>query len=94
MSKYTPGPWSVYETKTSNWLVYASNGIANACPEGQLVANCGVTALPATREELDANARLIAAAPELLQALKLIIASGFAYGVEAGKAAIAKAEGK
>lgn len=66
----TPGPWIVYKSEYSAWLVYAPGGIKNACPEGQLVANCGVTSLPATREELNANASLVAAAnPETIQTI-------------------------
>ena len=59
--KHTPGPWEVNYTRFSQ--VTASNGA--------LVATCekldGLTTL-------QANARLISAAPDLLEAAKLVIA--------------------
>ncbi|MGP5757726.1 hypothetical protein [Pseudomonas aeruginosa] len=62
MSKHTPGPWHV--------------GGPNKCTiydkHGQRLANSfeGVMATQRTDSECEANARLIAAAPELLEALK------------------------
>ena len=52
--------------------------------------------LPELAAECKANARLIAAAPEMLAALKGIVSAGnYHVGVHnAAKAAIAKAEGK
>ncbi|HCL3090184.1 TPA: hypothetical protein N1985_003289 [Pseudomonas aeruginosa 1BAE] len=61
MSKHTPGPWHV--------------GGPNKCTiydkHGQRLANSfeGVMATQRTDSECEANARLIAAAPELLDAL-------------------------
>ena len=42
----------------------------------------------------EANARLIAAAPDLLEALKTIVSHCDKYSLEKARAAIAKAEGK
>jgi hypothetical protein len=48
------------------------------------------------KDELIANARLIAAAPDLLEALKLLLSSAHDYqsGITEARAAIAKAEGR
>jgi len=59
MTQHTPGPWVLHEGKT------AVNGA-----DGHLVASCG--SLPYRNKwDEEANARLIAAAPELLEALIL-----------------------
>ena len=89
MSKHTPGPWFVpaptYRT------LYVEARIGNMML--QEVASCGPTADPAQQA---ANARLIAAAPELLEALKVLVENG-GIGPEQmfhdARAAIAKATG-
>ncbi len=57
MSKHTKGPWAINE-----FLVYAENG--NGCT----LATINSTSKGISDEEAQANARLIAAAPELLEA--------------------------
>lgn len=92
---HTPGPWKLDGPDI--------NGIGNvvgfyvAVPSGgrvgQSFANCLVT----TNEQCEANARLIAAAPELLETLKAMVKlfNGFqGMALTNAKAAIAKAEGK
>jgi hypothetical protein len=64
MSKYTAGPWSVdgntvYTTKSAGW--YRGKEIR----QNAFSAN-----IQAPEDELQANARLIASAPELLEALQ------------------------
>lgn len=85
MSKHTPGPWIATGTTVSE---QASYGTGN-----RVVAECGQS----TNGETDlANARLIAAAPELLEILKTICRANefsLAMRVQAEKA-IAKAEGE
>lgn len=63
MSKHTPGPWTVSRETTRGQFVTETHirGPHNA--HVALVGPC----------EIDANARLIAAAPELLTALKMIM---------------------
>ncbi|MCD9005201.1 hypothetical protein LDO31_02930 [Luteimonas sp. XNQY3] len=96
MSAHTPGPWQYVATEyPRGWLIEARDGtytIAVVRDGSGSVAN-------------EANARLIAAAPELLEALILLeremVASGNAkaadYGwkpaIEKTRAAIAKATG-
>ena len=97
-SKATPGPWDV-EPKGSRHFVDGADGLTVA-----YLDRAGVR----ERSEIEANARLIASAPELLEALELALetiygqaellrACGAAYGIGAtlkrATEAIAKAKG-
>ncbi len=86
MSKHTPGPWKPTYESDPYRLVDHTDG-------REIAAVSGVD-----NENRDANARLIAAAPDLLEALKGLLPmweSGVSEPwVEAAKAAIAKAEGE
>jgi len=80
-SKHTPGPWFARKTFSGSSEIAAENG------DGATIAR--------TRE--DADASLIAAAPDLLEALRGVLQQ-FAKrlrvdSVERARAAIAKAEG-
>lgn len=102
---HTPGPWQVRA-----WSSHASTtvGIESTDRPGwfDVVAECSGVGARFTREQEDANARLIAAAPELLAALKAMdtaLCDGFdtqstrMAGRKAlidARAAIAKAEGR
>lgn len=57
--KHTPGPWHVLDHPNREYFVYG--------PDGNLVANCDGW-INHTLADKQANARLIAAAPELLEA--------------------------
>lgn len=61
-AKHTPGPWQANETFINN----AKNRfyVKQRGWGGELIADCGIVS-----EEVEANANLIAAAPELLAAL-------------------------
>lgn len=98
MSKHTPGPWTVsYQTP---FLVVDSAHVVIASASG--VSSGGASDVSGF-EQAKANARLIAAAPELLAALKRA-ASWIKSEAEGNdemplvfvvaEAAIAKAEGK
>lgn len=64
-TKYTPAPWHVGDTnKNFDAMVYGKDGL--------MIANCTKVRGRSIEEE-DANAQLIAAAPELLEALKKIV---------------------
>lgn len=69
MSAHTPGPWTV-EPVTSPWhspLIYAE---AHVGPIAEIRPRLHIAALhPMVVETRNANARLIAAAPDLLAAL-------------------------
>jgi len=84
MSKHTPGPW-VYENYGGTVHVFLDNeyGTPSICKLLSFDKN--------------ANARLIAAAPELLEALERVKATGVFLGAitqEMVDAAIAKAKGE
>lgn len=90
MSKHTPGPWA---TDGGDTVVAMGNQIVVTAPAPD----------GASREEMKANARLIAAAPDLLAALKAIFvlrpagvgANEYALTVERiANDAIAKAKGE
>lgn len=86
-AKHTPGPWRI--TAQGKHVVSVEDGRICAAPEHMAKWNW------------DANARLIAAAPELLEALELIAntdpveaALDPQRAVRVARAAIAKAEGQ
>ena len=92
MSKHTPGPWAVNRLITSG---NQSLGFHITAPrDGSVSPVC--VGEDTGYGEIDANARLIAAAPDLLEALKVIVENG-GIGPESmfhdARAAIAKAEG-
>ncbi len=75
MSAHTPGPWS-YEVRMSNGNGWSEpRQFVEICAAGAMVAWYDTTSVEfpdsATNE---ANARLIAAAPDLLHALKVLYA--------------------
>ena len=97
MSSFTPGPWEDVSYGTN-----ARNGIAHV----KTSSSCEMT-IDCTRSGKDfgvdrANARLVAAAPDLLEALRKCAAvcsgqtmhkSGLIDALESARAAIAKATG-
>lgn len=96
MSKYTPGPWHVAERDDDGDVLYTVE--ADNLPVAYIYR----------KAEREANARLIAAAPEMLEALKELTAwdlenlpgevslgfSGIEKDIALAKAAIAKATGE
>ena len=91
---HTAGPWTIDFDEGNGFEIYAATpATLCVCKRGQH---------PRIPEVMAANARLIAAAPELLEALKLILtntASGSTNHLckrdeDRARAAIAKAEGK
>ena len=92
--KHTPGPWEAeWHRKYKQWNVFPESGKAVV----SVTDLCGEY----SKEETEANARLIAAAPELLEALQglldcMAIPSSICKerpAYEAARAAIAKATG-
>jgi hypothetical protein len=101
-SKFTKGPWLASQTMRVHGAVPSSDGV-DICSADN--ANIGLVywAENGSRSETRANANLIAAAPELLEALKachlqmLQSNNSSEYAEEANQmaiAAIAKAEGR
>jgi hypothetical protein len=109
MSKHTPGPWYVFNTADIFTNLGAKNaeGIEASSRDGWMIADCDMGGL--CLAEVRANSSLIAAAPELLEALEAILpfipnssaaeggAARFSANVAAAdkvRAAIAKARGE
>lgn len=108
MSKHTTGPW-VFDPENTGQTYDVGYGIYSyPDPQGWAgptvaqipLRSCG--RVPVSEEEAKANARLIAAAPDLLAALKALIETDRhdltdkrpCDSCSAARAAIAKAEGK
>jgi len=99
---HTPGPWHSFRQGTKHFISQACDEqfrFATAIVYEQTYHPYGIAA---TRAKAEANARLIAAAPDLLEALREI-ANDWPYETPAlpadhvrkiARAAIAKAEGK
>lgn len=99
MSKHTPGPWLVEQgerTDADNIDVISPDGRDDPWTVAVAIGSCGPGGCTI------ANARLIAAAPDLLEALTSIADQLERVGdsrkdapfIEAARAAIAKAEGR
>jgi len=85
---YTPGPWDIGDLDRNDQRQITAHS--------SLIATCAHECLSLREQIMEANAQLIAAAPELLDALKEVAhhaddECGFMVLV---KAAIAKAEGR
>jgi hypothetical protein len=111
MAKHTPGPWA-YIASNANHGPYVTNdwGAGDICdcyamsnPSALAVCNGGDSKpIHFQHDEADANARLIAASPDLLEALKGLFRAGqkqgwdhhYEHEMSAARAAIAKAEGR
>lgn len=95
MSKHTPGPWLLEQT-----TVYALNN--ERVPVNRFTASIDQgwsdNSSRILQQEVEANARLIAAAPCLLEALEACMDYGSMTGhdwvIEKALAAIAKARGE
>ncbi len=87
-TKHTAGPWSIHTYNER--CVNTGNGT-------KIIADCGIGELP--YEHMIYNARLISAAPELLEALKSVSKCNRTEGLPVDVVikmmeAISKAEGK
>lgn len=93
--KHTPGPWEI----TSHRPPYSEEndfpGVGISIPDAELASGIHEDAIEVWGENSEANARLIAAAPELLEALRgvLRVADRATVEFDAARAAIAKATG-
>jgi hypothetical protein len=94
---YTPGPWNAGDGKGNGSLlmVYCDDSL------GCRIADCSNPGHLITQQRAEANTKLIAAAPELLQSVREILGwyveGGHAVPrvfIDRANAAIAKAEGR
>lgn len=101
MPDFTPGPWTI----TKEYACHENIGIAEGKQVAQTYCDQAHTGLRGEVEERKANARLIAAAPDLLEALKAARGWWLSLGIQDADddliaavglmdAALAKAEGK
>lgn len=91
-AKHTPGPWEVYETDDA---FHSSAEVGVCCANGE--RDVAYTLNGNNRDAARANARLIAAAPELLEHLKIAMEYLPHVSLEWAKkarATITKAEGR
>ena len=96
-TKHTPGPWKAVPDKSRNmytWYVEGAKGVVPTIARLSLIDAC---------EEIESNARLIAAAPAMYEALRLLLGVDACHngmvccgecGYCKGMAALAQAEGK
>ncbi|MEY4720032.1 MAG: hypothetical protein RL563_2650 [Pseudomonadota bacterium] len=70
MSKHTPGPWLVWNYDNDPRHVYVGPQAGGLCVAGVVACNPHGIYTAETEVQGMANARLIAAAPELLNALR------------------------
>lgn len=94
-AKHTPGPWNVSPEYSDGWLMVMASGkiVANVNPESFSAGVADLVGMPC-----EANAHLIAAAPELLESLRELVAYCEETGndwmcVAKARDAIAKATG-
>lgn len=80
-TKHTPGPWS-----------WTTDTLENRCDQTLDSETTGYSVLHCCVKPREPNARLIAAAPDLLEACKAALSDDQPY-IEKCKAAIAKATG-
>lgn len=87
MSKHTPGPWNMA----------GPNTISNAA---KTIGIAHISTYSVEQSEAEANVRLIAAAPDLLEALRTIVIHAASvqmdpqWAVKVARSAIAKATGE
>ena len=112
MTKHTPGPWSIAEGRKLQQAIIMTGGIPIIAMSQKWDEDCALFNLPdnpsfGDKDVTLANAKLIAAAPELLEACKMIMeAEAMQHGdrtggtmarislaINAARTAIAKAEG-
>ncbi len=106
MSKHTPGPWFINDHPYDNQPEYILAKTGDSKDDCRDIVNIAIVERNKnviegwrSKEEAIANARLIAAAPEMLEALKTVVRYAQKSGdtsLAIGRAmnAIAKAEGK
>ena len=74
VTKHTPGPWKIFE----GWGADRNRPvIVDSIPDvdGKFVGNC-ICYAASTNPDIEANAKMIAAAPKMLAALKMVLQHG------------------
>jgi hypothetical protein len=90
MSKHTPGPWQLH-SPTEGDPITGDGSYCITGPDGGVIADI----VPKDWHETPGNARLIASAPEMLEALEAVVAEVLAgVDVTLPTSVIAKARGE
>jgi hypothetical protein len=89
-TKHTPGPWTPENNVAAKGIMHFSITARHADPDYFV---CSITPMSLKRPQDEANASLISAAPELLEACKKILTKDWGEALDAMPALIAKAEG-
>lgn len=79
-AQHTPGPW-----RTGGWGMSIGNNLAVIAETPEGAATCiarTFSPLGGTATDAEANARLIAAAPLMLEALRLLLDEAVVYAIE------------
>ena len=90
MSKHTPGPWEIQTTTGLQIYITQPQNILNRKPGFYAEVRRFTTNV----DEVKANANLIAAAPDLLEACEIALASDDRNVQHVLRSAIAKAKGE
>lgn len=105
-NKFTPGPWAaVFEPEWNQWSIRSANpaDLAEAPVYYELASSIGGHVRGENFDdysEVEANARLVAAAPDLLEALEMLLEETDPMKLNAGepwcrvRTVIAKARGE
>lgn len=100
MSEHTPGPWSAREKDPNEWCIDANERRLHAGPWTSMSVVYGCDDDENGPQIAKANASLIAAAPDLLEALERLVAGcdrlmvSQIDGLADARGAIAKARGQ
>jgi hypothetical protein len=90
--KHTPGPWFAKRAGGDGYFEWYVGRDGENCSIAEDIAD------PMTRDPSEANAHLIAASPDLLESLKMMLEGGLEgptpQAIDTALAAIAKAEGR
>ena len=91
--KHTPGPWTIHKQNA-----YHISYVVRGGKKENQIAQCFNWQDKGFDVNSEANAQLIAAAPDLLEALKMMLEGGLegptSQAIETALATIAKAEGR
>jgi hypothetical protein len=98
MSTPTPGPWKPYEISPYSYAIHGDIGALTESPIANVIFGLRAETSREQAENAQANARLMAASPELLEALINLVADwervhGPIPQDHEAKAAMAKAKG-
>ncbi len=85
MSKHTAGPWKAFDNAGKNMQGYQQPSGVHGTGENRMTLICGCFGdIEGGADTASANARLIASAPELLEALEALLETSNVKAIEHG----------